>query len=79
MNKYTSRGFRNYSEQKDTYGVPFRLRESSAAGIRAVWLFVDDPKHMRTVVGGKVPPALHLSEANARRLIVALQKFLDGE
>lgn len=72
MKKYPNRGFRNYSEQKDTYGIPFRLRESSAAGMRAVWLFVDDPEDYKR-------PGLHLSETNARRLIVALQKFLDGE
>ena len=77
--KYTKRGFRNYSEQKDSYGIPFRLQQSSSAMIDACWLFIDDPECTKPIVGGTVGPVLHLNRNNARRLIAGLRKFLNHE
>jgi hypothetical protein len=79
LRKYTSRGFRNYSEQKDSYGTPFAVRESSNAELRAVWIFIHDPEYGKPVVGGIGWPALHLSVAQAKRLVVALNKFIEGK
>ncbi|MBI2934630.1 MAG: hypothetical protein HYY29_03565 [Chloroflexi bacterium] len=79
MKKHTARGFCNYCEGKDTYGIPFLVRESSSATQRAVWVFVRDPEHTKDHLGTKLYPALHLSERNARRLIAGLQQFLGEE
>ena len=79
MKKYTNRGFRNYANAKDSYGIEYVIRESSAALRRFVWIFIEDPKHFVEVDGSPVPPALHLTEAQAKRIIKALQKFVDGK
>ena len=81
MKKYTQRGFRNYADAKDSYGINYVIRESSAAMKRCVWIFTHDPKHYfkDDVTGYDIVPALHLTEAQAKRVIKALQKFIDGE
>lgn len=79
MKKYTNRGFRNYADAKDSYGINYVIRESSASGQRRVWLFVHDEKHYYKdeVTGSDIAPALHLTEAQAKRVINALQKFVN--
>lgn len=80
MKKYTPRGFRNYADAKDSYGINYLIRESSAAIKRCVWIFINDPKHSYedNVTGEDIYPALHLTETQAKKVISALQKFVDG-
>lgn len=81
MQKYTQRGFRNYADAKDSHGINYAIRESSAAGGRWVWLFIHDPEHYKKdeTTGQDLVPALHLNEAQAKRIIVALQKFINED
>lgn len=81
MNKYTQRGFRNYADAKDSHGINYVIRESSAAGNRCVWLFIHDPEYYKKdeTTGQDLVPALHLTEAQAKRVITALQKFINEE
>ena len=61
----TNRGFAIYSEFKDTYGSTVRVQMSSNV-LKRCWIFVDEKDY----------GAIHLSEAQAKRLIKALEKFL---
>jgi len=81
MKKYTNRGFRNYADAKDSYGINYVIRESSAAMKRCVWLFIHDHAHYKKdeVTGYDLSPALHLTESQAKRVIKALQKFINEE
>lgn len=70
--KTTSRGFRIYCTITDLNSSEVRVQESSLATEPAVWIFT----HNRN-------PALqgdpHLSVTQARRVIRALKKFIDGK
>lgn len=73
MNK-DHRGFRVYSEFKDSYQSDVTVKMSSNV-LKRCWIFVkNDGKNpgSNLVTDG----AIHLSEAQARRVINALQKFL---
>ena len=75
------RGFRVYSESKDTEGTPFTVSESSNALERCVRIYVHDPEYRHTdprYAGLNLSPCLHLNEAQARRILIALTKFLEG-
>ena len=68
--RHTSRGFGIYSEFKDSYHSQIRVQKSSNAQLDAVWIFckkADEDKNW----------APHLTVAQAKRLIRALQKFVD--
>ncbi len=72
--KRSHRGFAIYGEIKDTRKCVVRVTRSSAGGLPCCWIFVDDP--MRVY---REAPAPHLSRAQAKRVIAALQRFVDGE
>ncbi len=76
--KTTSRGFKIFDEFKDTYGNGITVQESSAATDECCWIFVknDLGKDYKEHMGQIVTPSPHLSRAQARRLIQALQVFL---
>lgn len=69
--KRTNRGFRIFSEFKDTYGSVVRVQESSTASAFRCWVFCDnDPRSFKD-------PSPHLSPRQARLLAAALVKFAD--
>lgn len=74
----TSRGFRIYSEFTDLYGTRIKVQESSLATKKAVWIFRSNPNDGQPVAGSDKPSCMdpHLSVAQAKRLIRALQIWL---
>lgn len=70
----TERGFDLYSEFIDTYQSKVSIQMSSNVKKRCVITVTNDGKHPRSnlVTDG----FMHLSEAQARRVIKALEKFL---
>lgn len=72
MPRKTNRGFSIYSKFKDLNGSEIRVQESSLATTSAVWIFChnDNPG---------LKGDAHLSVAQAKRVVVALQKFIDGK
>lgn len=72
---YTSRGFANYAEFVDTYGATVTVRESSAAFVDRVWVFIkkDDVDPTDALNDG----AAHLSRSQAVELVRALQEWID--
>ena len=81
--KRTNRGFAIYGQVKDTRGCVVRIQASSASTPDAVWIFCDDVNGVYTrPLGSEIPspdPAPHLTRAQAKRVIRALQRFVDGE
>lgn len=77
--RHTARGFGIYSEFTDTYQNRIRVQHSSAAMMDAVWIFCDGESDGKMVVGSAKPfrSAPHLSVSQAKRLIRALQKFIE--
>lgn len=73
--KRTSRGFRIYAQFKDLYGCDVRVQASSLATKRAVWIF-PEVKQANT---GEWLAGAHLSVVQAKRIIKALQRFVNGE
>lgn len=71
--KRTNRGFAIYTEFKDLYGKNCRVQESSLATKRAVWIQNEVVTHMGESLGNA-----HLSVAMARRVIKALQAFVES-
>ena len=73
--KRTERGFAVYTDFKDLDGCNCRVVRSSIAGKRAVWI-------MNEIVlcGPDSEPIgnAHLTVAQAKKVIKALQKFVDG-
>lgn len=69
----TDRGFVIYDEFKDRYGSEITVQESSIAFEACVWIFCKNPRYKDNE--GQGSP--HLSPTDAKRLIVALQKFVD--
>lgn len=78
MKRRTNRGFRIYSEFKDSYGSTVTVQESSAAMRSCCWVFVKNHKgedaliHLGQLQG--VSP--HLTKPQAKRLANALLKFV---
>lgn len=70
----TERGFAIYAEFKDEYGKNIRVQASSLATKRCVWIQNEVTERM----GGHLGNA-HLTVAMARRIIEALQAFVDGK
>ena len=82
MKKKSERGFRNYCEFTDLYGGKVFIKESSLATKRAVWIFHDHPEDGKTGVAGYDKPvkmAPHLSILQAKKVIKALQRFIDNK
>lgn len=75
--KKTDRGFRIFSEFKDTYDAKVRVIESSLATAPRVWIFCDKP-YLKPDGESEVEDSpLHLSPHQARLLISALNKWLE--
>jgi hypothetical protein len=74
--KRTDRGFAVYAEFKDYYGQGVRVQASSLADKRCVWIF---PEHHKHRVTGEHICGAHLTEAMAKKVIRALQAFVDGK
>jgi hypothetical protein len=71
--RHTQRGFAIYSEFRDVSGCTIRVQESSLATASAVWIFCDsnNPEYKN--------PSPQLTKPQAKRMIKALQKFVDGQ
>ena len=69
----TERGFKIYSQFKDFNGEDVRVQRSSAIGRRLVWIFPEAKIHMGEAVSGA-----HLTVAQAKRVIKALERFISG-
>lgn len=72
--KRTARGFSVFSAFKDSYGNRVRVQRSSSVR-PSVWIFCDSGPHW-SGSDGEDAPAPHLSPAQARRLIRALERFV---
>lgn len=72
--KRTARGFATYTEFKDSNGDNIAIRRSSAMGKRHVWIFPEAKIHMGEAISGA-----HLTVPMAKRVIKALQAFVDGK
>lgn len=71
----TNRGFAHIAF-KDAYGEPCSLQKSSLATEDAIWLGCDKvEKHH--VTGELLSPRMHLTRADACRLISALELFVE--
>jgi len=71
--KRTERGFAVYTQFKDFYGGDVRVQESSLASRRCCWIFPEVKMHL-----GEPQSGAHLTVAMAKRVIKALQAFVDG-
>ena len=80
----TVRGFDIYDEFTDGYNRTVRVQMSSAAAEPMCWIFTHDAEGddvARNVVGAKGGVSAlspHLSKDHAKRLIAALQDFVDN-
>lgn len=72
--KRTLRGFGIYTEFKDLYGKNCRVQASSLATKRAVWIQNEIDNFTGIPIGNA-----HLSVVMAKRIIKALQAFVDGK
>ncbi len=81
--KKTERGFKIYSEFKDTYRNTIRVQESSSAEGARCWVFAYYPDGSMFSInpnsGECFTASPHLSPGQARRLAKALLKFADSE
>jgi hypothetical protein len=90
---FTERGFLNYGDPMTTdYDHKVTVRQSSAALVDAVWLFVDgsvqvdpashDPNYDRSMGGDHVyrqgHVGVHLTAGQAKGLVARLQAWIDG-
>lgn len=79
--KKTIRGFRIYSQIKDTYENKITVQESSAACGARCWIFVhnrDDQDGVWDEATGKwISAAAHLSPRQAKLIAKALLKFAE--
>lgn len=74
MPKRNGRGFAVYADFQDLYGCNVHIVRSSLVGPRAVWIQNEVTHHMGEHLGNA-----HLSVAQAKRVIRALQAFVDGK
>jgi len=72
--KKNDRGFKIYTEFKDTYGHKIRVQQSSSACADRVWIFAEPNED-----ASERSPSPHLSRQQARWLGKALIKFADGK
>jgi hypothetical protein len=72
--KRTSRGFAIYCDFQDYYGKNICVVESSLATKRCIWIQNEVCTHMGEALGNA-----HLTVSMAKRVIKALQKFVEGE
>lgn len=72
--KRTERGFAVYADLRDQYGKSIRIVKSSLATGRCVWIQNEVVEHMGTYLGNA-----HLTVPMAKRIIKALQAFVDGK
>ena len=72
--KRTERGFAVYADFADEYGKNICIVASSLATKRCVWIQNEVTEHM-----GQHLANAHLSVAMAKRVIKALQDFVDGK
>ena len=72
--KRTNRGFAIYTEFKDANGDNVKIQRSSQIGRPLVWIFPEARMHL-----GKPLAGAHLTRFMARRVIRALQEFVDGK
>lgn len=70
MRTKNARGFDRFDEFRDTYGSRVRIVESSSAAGPHVWIFCDENPR-------DAEPSPHLDVEQARRVIDALQAFVD--
>jgi len=72
--KRTERGFAVYAEFKDLDGVNVRIQQSSLATKHAVWI-----QNEIVLCGPDKEPIgnAHLDKRMARRIVKALQRFID--
>ncbi len=76
--KRTNRGFSIYTEFKDANGHDVRVQKSSWAEKDAVWIFCHkNDEDCILHLGKRQAYSPHLTKAQARRVIKALQKFVD--
>jgi hypothetical protein len=71
--KRTERGFAIYDEFKDQYGKKIRIMKSSLATDRCVWI----QNEVCEIHGHHIGNA-HLTVPMAKKVIAALQRFVDG-
>ena len=78
--KKTQRGFTIYGEFKDTKKQIIRVQQSSAACVEAVWVFATNPQQALLYPWDYGAPTYHphLNRTQAKRLIKALTKFVEG-
>ncbi len=80
--KKTNRGFKIYSEMKDSYGNSIRVQQSSAACIDACWIFTNGKDGSECAFDSAtqrhIAVSPHLTKAQARRLAKALLKFSEA-
>lgn len=74
--KRTERGFAIYTEFKDLYGKNIAVVKSSLATQDCVWIQNEVTEHLPT---GTHLGNAHLTRAMAKRVIRALQAFVDGK
>ena len=72
--KRTERGFAIYADFNDEYGKNIRIQASSLATKRCVWIQNEVTEYM-----GATFANAHLTVPMARRVIKALQQFIDGK
>jgi len=74
-----ARGFHGYDLFQDDRRVRVKIYESSAASGPHVWVDVEDtrPEGQGIYGPGHHQMALHLNPSQAKRLIGALQRFVD--
>lgn len=72
--KRTGRGFAIYTEFPDHYGKNIAVIRSSLVSPRCVWIQNEIVEHMGEHLGNA-----HLTVPMARRIIKALQAFVDGK
>ena len=75
--KKTNRGFNIYSEFTDLYNTRIRIQESSLATQPAVWIFTENEEDGEIKDGKPFKMDAHLSIAQAKRVVKALQAFIE--
>lgn len=69
-----SRGFRVYCELRHNYGGLVTVKQSSSAEGERCWIFIDN---RGTQLISSPNGSAHLTRAQAKRVMLALQKFLE--
>lgn len=78
--KKTSRGFPIFAEFTDSYHNTIRVQESSNAEKHCCWIFVTDAQGRSAFehCGELTSPSAHLTKAQAKRLVRALNVFIEA-